>query len=373
MNRLELGARPKEDERDELLTEIFGRRVLERDADEWLRALQPRNLPLGCLALDLDGFKAINDTYGHAKGDEALQLVAGELRLISSGKGRVHRKGGDEFIVLLPNHTGEEARAVGERMRRAVATIEIPDVSLRLGVTIGVACLPPHAETFHELMDRADAVLIKAKRAGKDMVRVYFGETTSVQEGGFPSFAYLVSSNRDIRGDAVAEFKDWMRGKRETPTEQELSALDELLTDPDIDLRREACEIVGKIIDRIKESRDIWGRHRFGSEEIGEDVARRYKGRLIELAERDRPSVRARAVDVIGRTGSSEFVDELMRWVCSWDDASYEDNAPNRALSSLAKDNATLRDLIRSAVRRELERQTSPAILGRLKQCLAAI
>ncbi|KQQ14061.1 hypothetical protein ASF53_09485 [Methylobacterium sp. Leaf123] len=123
--------------------------------------------PFSLLYLDLDGFKAVNDTYGHATGDLLLQAVAGRIGEAMPERCIAARLGGDEFVVLIPDCTGPAAEAFGTGLVAAVSRPYTVGAGIvQVGVSIGIAC----AETElgpDELLARADAALYAAKAAGK--------------------------------------------------------------------------------------------------------------------------------------------------------------------------------------------------------------
>ncbi|TPW30872.1 diguanylate cyclase [Martelella alba] len=151
------------------LTGLFNRRAFE----EAYRVAALRQTPRGAalLLIDLDHFKKVNDTYGHAVGDRVLVAVAELLRESLRGTDLAARLGGEEFAVFLPNTGREKAREIAERARSAMAEISAPDNADALAITtsIGVcwshACLP--METALELSDRA---LYQAKMHGRDQI-----------------------------------------------------------------------------------------------------------------------------------------------------------------------------------------------------------
>jgi diguanylate cyclase (GGDEF)-like protein len=130
----------------------------------------PRS-PFSLVMVDVDRFKAINDKHGHPKGDAVLAAVALQLRTAVDGKGRAFRFGGEEFALLLPNHTCEEAIAVAERTRRALE-ISASD-GLQVTASFGVRTLPDLASSAPELLARADAALYDAKSRGRNLVRLH--------------------------------------------------------------------------------------------------------------------------------------------------------------------------------------------------------
>jgi diguanylate cyclase (GGDEF)-like protein len=122
--------------------------------------------PIALLIIDVDHFKKINDTWGHAVGDKALQLVAGAMRGVAGGEDDVvARLGGDEFVVLLRADRMGARRAADEVRGAAEAIDGLPGGAPQL--SIGVAIMPDHAGTAEELIGAADAALYEAKSGGR--------------------------------------------------------------------------------------------------------------------------------------------------------------------------------------------------------------
>jgi diguanylate cyclase (GGDEF)-like protein len=147
-----------------------------RVAAELVRNARTRE-PFAVLMVDLDRFKKVNDTYGHVAGDAVLRTVAmtitGQLRAYDS----VGRWGGEEFVVLLPQIPGDDARDVAERIRVAVRDLtvtvtvsESTHVITELSASVGVACFPDAATTVDGLVHVADERMYQAKRAGRNTV-----------------------------------------------------------------------------------------------------------------------------------------------------------------------------------------------------------
>lgn len=130
-----------------------------------------------CLVLfDIDRFKDVNDKHGgHAVGDEALKGIAQVASRCVKGKGTAFRWGGDEFVLLLPNHSLEEALAVAERFRREVNASPLTSRELKLSVSVGVSERPTHGSDLNALHKAADGALYDAKQRGRNVVR-YSGE-----------------------------------------------------------------------------------------------------------------------------------------------------------------------------------------------------
>lgn len=125
--------------------------------------------------VDLDHFKAVNDTFGHPGGDAALAAAARALRTYIRGSDVARRFGGEEFVVLLPATDRRRAAAVAERIRATVAALEVPTGcgTARVTASVGVSTLAAGIEESLEvLLGRADAALYTAKNAGRDRVEI---------------------------------------------------------------------------------------------------------------------------------------------------------------------------------------------------------
>jgi diguanylate cyclase (GGDEF)-like protein len=137
---------------------------------------------LAALALDLDRFKEVNDTYGHAAGDAVLAEFARRIRAEVREVDLAFRQGGEEFVVLLPETDARGAAIVAERLGAAVrATPIVVDthlapLSVSVSVSIGIAVFPDHATTAQQVLDAADDALYAAKAAGRDTYRLAVGE-----------------------------------------------------------------------------------------------------------------------------------------------------------------------------------------------------
>lgn len=129
--------------------------------------------PLTALALDLDHFKQINDTYGHGSGDEVLAAVGSTLKTSCRESDFVGRAGGEEFLILLPDTTLEAGRLVAENVRRAIASISVASVARAITASIGVAVLPDHAGDATSLLRHADRALYTAKKNGRNRTEVF--------------------------------------------------------------------------------------------------------------------------------------------------------------------------------------------------------
>jgi len=140
--------------------------------------------PFALLLLDLDRFKQINDVHGHAAGDEALRTAARAIGSVLRIYDKLSRYGGDEFLILLPETSGDDAMLTAGRIRSALATAlepgstsppPPPAFTLSIGIT--------HCSSYEEAIDilaRADSALYQAKRSGRDCIRLHLPEPTVI-------------------------------------------------------------------------------------------------------------------------------------------------------------------------------------------------
>lgn len=153
------------------LTGLPNRRYLERNMVE--RGDKP-NARKALLAIDLDGFKPVNDNYGHAVGDKVLALIARRIAGVVDERGLLARVGGDEFVAIVPmaaKHERAFVTAIGEEIRAAMQQpIEVEGLKIPVGCSIGVALVPDDASSLSGAMVMADAALYEAKRKGKNLV-----------------------------------------------------------------------------------------------------------------------------------------------------------------------------------------------------------
>lgn len=126
--------------------------------------------PASIIFADIDRFKLVNDTHGHPAGDRVLTEVARRLMQVVSGRGAAYRYGGEEFAVLLPNHTVDEAIAIAERARRVTEATPVDGISVTS--SYGIATCPLHAVTPTDWLKKADEALYDAKLRGRNLVRV---------------------------------------------------------------------------------------------------------------------------------------------------------------------------------------------------------
>jgi diguanylate cyclase (GGDEF)-like protein/PAS domain S-box-containing protein len=150
------------------LTGCFNRRYLFTQLEKLKDDLGGTAKTSACILLDIDHFKSINDTHGHAKGDEVLQGVAKILRGNVASDIVVCRYGGEEFSVLCPGKTLEEARSIAELLRAAICAVPINDVPV--SSSFGVTDTTCGATKPADLMEQADKALYYSKRTGRNRV-----------------------------------------------------------------------------------------------------------------------------------------------------------------------------------------------------------
>ena len=158
------------------LTGLHNRRYLERHLVTLMGKAVSRSKQLSVLLLDIDHFKLINDTHGHAAGDEVLRDFARRVRTVVRNVDLACRLGGEEFVIVMPDTDTALAALVGDRIRRKIAA---EPFSLGEGmpegevtVSVGVSSLVGPDDTPEDLLKRADQALYEAKRAGRNRVSV---------------------------------------------------------------------------------------------------------------------------------------------------------------------------------------------------------
>jgi diguanylate cyclase (GGDEF)-like protein/PAS domain S-box-containing protein len=156
------------------LTELANRRQFFDRGRRMLERARRSGRPVALLLFDLDHFKQINDTFGHAAGDLVLRRVAAACREVLRSGDLVARLGGEEFAVLLDGADAVEAELVAERLREAIAGLDIAVRGRRMPVTasLGVALPAPGREDLEACLAAADRALYRAKRAGRNRVCV---------------------------------------------------------------------------------------------------------------------------------------------------------------------------------------------------------
>jgi diguanylate cyclase (GGDEF)-like protein len=168
-----------EQSRIDAKTGLLNASTWEREAATEVERAVRTHAPLAVALIDIDHFKRVNDTYGHLAGDRALKAVTQELRNHLRGYDLAGRFGGEEFVLLLPQATGHDARNIAERLRTHIAGMvtpvdDEPDCAtfVTLTISIGVAALDGANRKLADLLATADAALYHAKQAGRNKTHV---------------------------------------------------------------------------------------------------------------------------------------------------------------------------------------------------------
>jgi diguanylate cyclase (GGDEF)-like protein len=213
--------------RHDPLTGLPNRRFFEEKLEECLGTTSAAD-QVALLMLDLDGFKAVNDTHGHAVGDQALSEFARRVSVIVRADGFLARVGGDEFAIIMPKiNSLDDPTNLARRIAAAVAEpFVVEDMTAEFGVGIGIAIAPNDGVHADDLVRRADRALCRAKAAGRSSVRFFESEMDTHVErriklerdlrsaitsnGIVPYYQPLVSldGNRIIGFEALARWED---------------------------------------------------------------------------------------------------------------------------------------------------------------------
>ena len=156
------------------LTRLYNSRYLNQVLHRETKRAGRSGRPLSLLFIDLDGFKSINDTYGHVFGSRALIEAGRLIRESARETDVVARFGGDEFALILPDTGAPGAQAVAERVRDRVAThsfLAQEGLHVRLTASVGIATLPDSAMSAEELVQAADAAMYQVKDRGKNGIQ----------------------------------------------------------------------------------------------------------------------------------------------------------------------------------------------------------
>ncbi len=169
------------------LTGLPNRARLNKALDKAMEALS-MGQQANFLMLDLDRFKQVNDTHGHAIGDALLVAVSGRLSLLLGPDDIAVRLGGDEFAVLqkVSQDAEKEARRLATRIVEALCTpFAIENLELQIGASVGIASAPVHGQTAHALLTRSDMALYASKRGGRSAYAFYSDDLLDESGRGF--------------------------------------------------------------------------------------------------------------------------------------------------------------------------------------------
>lgn len=177
MNELELRQLATSDG----LTGLSTRRAFKADAEKYVALARRHRSQLSVITFDIDFFKAINDTYGHAGGDMVLRAVAQAAQSAMRRSDLLGRVGGEEFAVVLPDADGTAAMAVAEKLRHAFRALEFAGSRppIKVSASFGVATLDPGRDDLETVLLKADEALYEAKRSGRNMALAWRGATAA--------------------------------------------------------------------------------------------------------------------------------------------------------------------------------------------------
>ncbi|MBN04457.1 PleD family two-component system response regulator [Ponticaulis sp.] len=157
------------------LTGLYNRRHMNKQLNQFLQRANSGGEPVSVFIADIDHFKSVNDTYGHDVGDEVLREFAERMRENVRPADIPCRQGGEEFVVIMPDTTGDMASVVAERLRRHVASqtfaVERGRSQLDVTVSLGVSTSYGSECTIDDLLKRADEALYEAKQSGRNQVK----------------------------------------------------------------------------------------------------------------------------------------------------------------------------------------------------------
>jgi two-component system cell cycle response regulator len=159
------------------LTGLYNRNYLEAHLENVVQHSISAGKPVSMLLLDLDHFKKINDTYGHAAGDEVLHEFAGCIQRVIRSVDMAARFGGEEFVVLMPETSTAAAANVAERLRQATEEMALPvadsDEVMKITTSVGVCVSLSEDDTGAQMIRRSDEALYGAKNAGRNRVVIW--------------------------------------------------------------------------------------------------------------------------------------------------------------------------------------------------------
>ncbi|MDD2400749.1 MAG: diguanylate cyclase [Clostridia bacterium] len=184
------------------LTKMFNHRSFYCYLEEYVKEYEQKKDSFVLIMLDVDSFKYYNDAYGHQKGDDVLQLLAGVIISVIGDRGKCFRYGGDEFAILIPKCEGIEGLEIGEKIRREVEKANVDGVKIlpggKLTIAVGVACFPEHTSSIKMLVQMADEALYKAKYTNNNRAELYHSVFGELDQSFFNNKKDLTNSLRTL-------------------------------------------------------------------------------------------------------------------------------------------------------------------------------
>ncbi|MFC6656187.1 putative bifunctional diguanylate cyclase/phosphodiesterase [Roseibium salinum] len=160
----------------DVLTGLPNRHEFERKLDEKVEDSKITGVPLAVVFVDVDNFKFVNDSFGHATGDQVLSIIAERIKSVDGGAHEAIRFGGDEFVLIIEGGSdlsGTLENVMVSLRDEITRTINIGDLSFHVTCSIGAACYPADAEDAAELLKNADTAMFEAKSSGRDGYKIY--------------------------------------------------------------------------------------------------------------------------------------------------------------------------------------------------------
>ncbi len=159
------------------LTQLYNYRYVHQYLEKEIAKCNENNINsrISLIFLDLDGFKEVDDKYGHIIGGEALKIIGQRIKNAIDEKAIVARYGGDEFAIILPNIEATQAIKVAENIRKAIELTnfkELLNIEAKVTASIGIALYPDHAKKMVELIQKADKAMYEVKYATKNNIKL---------------------------------------------------------------------------------------------------------------------------------------------------------------------------------------------------------
>jgi diguanylate cyclase (GGDEF)-like protein len=239
------------------LTGVNTRRAFKEDAQKYVSLARRHRSQLSVIALDIDRFKSINDTYGHASGDTVLRAVAKAVQTELRASDLLGRIGGEEFAIILPDADAKAATAVAEKLRHAVLALKFPGSHPPITVTasFGVATLDPGTDDFDSLLLKADEALYEAKAVGRNVAVTWRGTTSATTKQ--VERRRVLKAGRLIFNDAFSAIDCTVRSLWETGAEVQVSNTADIPEELTLEIKSSGFKWNAKIVSRRPTSLEV--------------------------------------------------------------------------------------------------------------------